>query len=325
VQPALDALVRLGLAVEPVLEAAELSPAALASPEARITAERAWRLWDAAAAAAGDEAFGAHVAEQKPEDDLFGFLLSTSKTLGQGYARIGEFVRLYYDHGRLELSCAGGIAKLARTPQSPRGATSRQYVEYTVALLVARGRTASGLDWPPIEVRFAHAESSSEPELQRFFRCPIVFGALRDEFCFDAELCERPLVAANAPLNAILSRYASDLLRRLPSEGDLLESVRRQIARDLAAGEISVEHLARQLRMSARTLQRRLRALGTSHHALVDELRRSLAEKYLRDPRLGLSEISYLLRFSDASAFHRAFKRWTGQTPACYRQHPSQL
>jgi AraC-like DNA-binding protein len=82
----------------------------------------------------------------------------------------------------------------------------------------------------------------------------------------------------------------------------------------------SLRAIARRLHMSPRTLQRRLEAYGTSFHALVDDLRRELALAYLADPRLSLAEISFLVRFSGRSAFHRAFRKWTGRTPLQHRR-----
>ena len=83
---------------------------------------------------------------------------------------------------------------------------------------------------------------------------------------------------------------------------------------------VSAETVADHLRMSARTLSRRLADEGTSHKAILDELRADLARRYLEDAELAISEVAFLLGFSEPSAFHRAFKRWTGQTPSQFRK-----
>ena len=82
----------------------------------------------------------------------------------------------------------------------------------------------------------------------------------------------------------------------------------------------SLEVVAERLGMSARTLQRKLHASGTSHQELLDEMRRDLAVRYLREPGMAVCEVAYLLGFSESSAFHRAFKRWTGTTPSEFRR-----
>jgi len=78
--------------------------------------------------------------------------------------------------------------------------------------------------------------------------------------------------------------------------------------------------VAHQLAMSQRTLQRKLREHDTSHQQLLDDLRKNLARTYLDEPSMSIGEVAYLLGFSESSAFHRAFKRWTGQTPSEYRR-----
>jgi AraC-like DNA-binding protein len=87
----------------------------------------------------------------------------------------------------------------------------------------------------------------------------------------------------------------------------------------LRDGEPSASITASRMKMSARTLNRALAAEGTSYRAILDQLRHELACRYLADSRLSIGEIGFLLGFSEISAFYRAFKRWTGQTPAVFR------
>jgi AraC-like DNA-binding protein len=78
--------------------------------------------------------------------------------------------------------------------------------------------------------------------------------------------------------------------------------------------------IAAKLHMSARSLQRRLQSEGTSFAEVLSDMRRDMALRYLRDPRIYIGEVAFLLGFLDVTAFHRAFKRWTGSTPAEYRR-----
>lgn len=92
----------------------------------------------------------------------------------------------------------------------------------------------------------------------------------------------------------------------------------------MRGGNTAVDRVAEQLGMSARTLQRKLRTFGTSHQELLDEMRKDLAMRYLHEPEMAVCEVAYLLGFSESSAFHRAFKRWTGTTPSEFRRHDGQ-
>ena len=98
------------------------------------------------------------------------------------------------------------------------------------------------------------------------------------------------------------------------------DTVQRVLAEELSEGGPTLEHLAKRLRMSARTLHRRLAAEGTTFRSVVTKLRMELAERALREPHLPIGEIAFRLGFSEPSAFHRAFKRWTGWQPLAYRR-----
>ena len=102
--------------------------------------------------------------------------------------------------------------------------------------------------------------------------------------------------------------------------GELSRRVQETISEELRGGDPRAEHIADKLGLHPKTLSRRLRAEGTSHQQLLDQLRYRLAERYLRDPNLGIGEIAFLLGYADNSSFNKAFKRWTGSAPQRYRQ-----
>ena len=110
------------------------------------------------------------------------------------------------------------------------------------------------------------------------------------------------------------------MLQKLPKGEALTDAVRRLLVGELCDGEPSLEQIAPRLHMSPRTLHRRLEEEGTSFRQVLAEVRRELAARHLSERRLAIGEIAFLLGFSEPSAFHRAFKRWTGHAPLAYRQ-----
>jgi AraC-like DNA-binding protein len=146
------------------------------------------------------------------------------------------------------------------------------------------------------------------------------FGAPLTKLVFDASILELPLVGADLTLGSLLERQAEESLAGAARGGGFAGRVREVIKEGLPGGEARVEAACRRLGVSPRTLQRKLREEGTSFQGLLEEVQRALAEFYLRDREVAICEVSYLTGFSQPSAFHRAFRRWTGQTPKEFRR-----
>jgi AraC-like DNA-binding protein len=137
---------------------------------------------------------------------------------------------------------------------------------------------------------------------------------------FDAALLEAPIVRADPALAAVLRRHAEDLLAALPDVTSAAALVRRHLGETLASQPPDVARAAKALGMSARSLQRKLEEEGTSFKAVVDEARRALAITHLRDERRSITDVAFLVGFSETSAFSRAFRRWTGKSPIDWRR-----
>jgi AraC-like DNA-binding protein len=169
----------------------------------------------------------------------------------------------------------------------------------------------------PLAVDFRHAAPADASEHARLFGVSPRFGVEVNAIEFDRATIEQPLASADPALSSVIERHAEALLAARPEPAETTANrVRRLLGAMLGEGEVSLAGAASRLRMSERSLQRRLAAEGVSFDAVLDELRRDLALRYLADARLAIAEVAYLLGYSEPSAFHRAFKRWTGETPA---------
>jgi AraC-like DNA-binding protein len=133
-------------------------------------------------------------------------------------------------------------------------------------------------------------------------------------------LLHTPCARADPALVAVLDRYAAERLEHVPRTDSIADRVRTVLGDELRGGEPTAARLAARLKMSPRTLNRALAAEGTSYRQLLDALRRELAERHLAGDQLSISEVGFLLGFCELSSFHRAFKRWTGRTPARFRE-----
>jgi len=317
-KPAVAALQARGLDPGPVLRAAHLGPQALESLDYRLPHASVRTLWEAAAATAGDRWFGMHVALGLAPGmyDLFDYVLSTPATVGDAIQRFTRYARLVYDHTNIHLVVEPLKGRIVRRVP----VTAPQYDEFTLTLMFVRCRQSSGVAWRPEQVRFQHARPDDDGEPARVFGCPVIFGAPESEIRFDASVLTLPQVGGDAKLQAVLTRYADALLTSLPTQGSLLARVSSAIARQISDELPTLSSTAQAVGMPARTLQRHLAAEGATHSGMVDDVRRELALKHLGNASISITEIAYALHFTDPTAFHRAFKRWTGESPLQYRR-----
>jgi AraC-like DNA-binding protein len=318
VKPALAALEDAGLQGEGVLRRVGISREMLGAVENRLPYETTCEFWMAAAEAAGDACFGLHVAEKMPTGayDVIEYIMSVAPTAGEGLRRVTEYVRLIYDRSNFRLVLEPGSARMVRRTPLP----CLHYDEFTLALVLTRSRQATGVEWKPDRIGFVHERSEGREEVMRFFGTQVEYGQNATEMVFQPDVLALPQRHGDSRLLGILLRHADALLASLPNVGDIVARVSSSVARELSAGLPTLLSTAQALRMTPRTLQRQLARHGMSHSGILDDVRRGLAMKYIADASLSVGEIGYLLQFSDPTAFHRAFRRWTGEAPQHYRQ-----
>jgi AraC-like DNA-binding protein len=195
----------------------------------------------------------------------------------------------------------------------------RPYAEYALAVTILHCRHASGFDWPLVEVCFAFAAPPSADAHARAFGCPVRFGQARNSFVLADATWDLPSRAASSELLRTLESHAATLLAGLGVARETTTRVARLLVDELEGGDPSLATVARRMALSPRTLQRRLADEDTSFAEVLDNTRRHVAKAYVQDRALALTEVSYLLGFSEPSAFTRAFQRWFGLAPRQFR------
>jgi AraC-like DNA-binding protein len=320
VRPLVSGLRVLGYDAAPIMREVGIDAAILDKPDAPVPMSSVVLLIARAVETTGDANLGLHLAEcaELESFDVHLYAMLSSPTLGAAYERLCRYQRLINDRTRVELEVRGEQAVLRHS--MPGGLPApRQSVEFVLAAWVRSGRVATGQHWRPIEVRFAHPEPPDSSHHARFFDAPIRFSTGENTLVLPAASLELPCKGSNPGLLSVLDRYAADRLELVPRSESVADRARTALATEILDGEPSASALARRLRMSVRTLNRSLAAEGTTYRKLLDQLRCDLATRHLADDRVSISEVAFLLGFSDISAFHRAFRRWTGRTPAAFR------
>lgn len=315
----LESCRRLGLDADGLARRAGVDAARLADPDARLPAEQADALWREAFAAAGDPFLALHAAEATPFGAFtaLDYLAASSATLGEGLSRVAAYFPLVDPRGRIDVRPASGAVALVFQAIGGRPLPPPAQ-EYTLAVLCLRARQVASAPWKPGEVRFTFPRPAETREHARVFEVEPVFDARQAALVLPRAAWELPTRAPDPGLSSLLDQHA----RRLAGAAaeSLADQVRAAIAADLPGREPALEAVARRLGQSRRSLQRRLGASGTSFAALVSEVRRGRAEDFLASRDVSVAEVSWLLGFSEQSAFTRAFRRWTGRSPTEYRR-----
>jgi len=322
VRPMLEALRRSGIDPASILGAVGLGHIGVTDPDARLPIVHLDRIWELAAERIGDPCLGLHVAEAVSIESfgLLSYLGLASATWGDALARVCRNFSLFSDASGYTLEVADGVATVTATQDTPPGGPVRQRVEFTVSVVYCYSRRYVDADWQPAQVFFEHPQPADLTEHRRIYGCTPRFSALRSGFSFAADLLARPMRTSDPALAELLDRLASRLLADAPRATTVAAALRELCIRRGFDTGMNLETLARQLGMSTRTLQRRLREEGTSHHQVLDAARRHVATHMLAGSSLAIAEIAFALGFSEPAALHRAFKRWTGMTPVEYRR-----
>jgi AraC-like DNA-binding protein len=315
---------RAGLIASELLGAVGLHREQLTGPDAHIPFNAHVLLLENAARALREPCFGFRMGLEieLTEAGLLSYLTLNSRDLGAALRNMCRYLVILTEGTVGNLRQEGGEVKLLFSFADPVGTASRQLHEFGVTGMARVCETITGHRVRPVRVELRH--DTACPMLARHLGLPVVVYQPHPALVLDAASLTVPVVNADARLLELLRRYANDLLARRAPKDDLVARAERWILENLHTGEVGVGRLARSLGMSDRTLTRRLAEDGFTPAGLVEDLRHELATQYLAEHALSLGRITYLLGYSDLSAFTRAFRRWTGRTPSKWRAELSQ-
>jgi AraC-like DNA-binding protein len=315
----LAALGQLGLDRDELCRAAGVDRQALDRPDRRIPTEQFVGILREAERCRQDPLIGLHAGELCEPRGPVAYLLMSHGHLADGLQSLARFAVTAADWLQIDLDIGLETASLVIHSCDRTFESSPQAVEYlSMAVLRLLRRAYPDLDLR--EVDFHHVRASGVEDASRAFAAPVRFGAADNRLTFPVRELARHSRLANPLVTDQLTKLAAALAAQVTPVASLQDRV-AQTARALLAAGVRPHRavVARRLGMSQRSLRRGLEAEGTTFRAVQESVLRELVEALLSNPTLKLDAVAHSVGFGDLAAFSKAFRRWTGCTPARYR------
>jgi len=306
-----------GMDPQPLFARVGLDAATIATGGSRVPREKILELWKLAEEATDDPAIGL-VVGLKVRSTTFhalGFSWLVSRTLYESLERLCRYYKVIATVPlELKLRKKRATCELEIAYTDARYPAPEVAFDSFLASIVALCRIATSLNFHPLALELKREDASRAKDYLAAFDVTPVFGARRNALIFDRAELEAPLPGNNVELARATDQLLLDYVQALDPD-TVGTQVQKFLLALLPTGEVSQQMIAEAMHMSLSTLQRQLKAEDTNYRELHEATRRALAERYIRDGRHSLSQVAYMLGFSDQSNFTRAFKRWTGLTP----------
>lgn len=312
-----------GIASPDALTGVQLSLAQLHSPETRVSLNQVVRCYQNASrlVPARSFAFQTGLHFHISTYGIYGFVILSSTD----FRKTARFAERYHQlatpvaHLAFSEQDGDGIWRIEPAPLPGGDATLYRFIiELHFGIGVSLHRAVMGRSFVPRELRLRYGPSKTGEPLADVFGCPVRFAQPDNALVFDRKWLDEPAVLGNELTYMQLIKLCDELLEEMQLKTGFAGVVREALLANLAQ-PMSIASLSRQLKISTRTVKRKLREEGTSYRKIVGQLRMELAIKYLRDTQLTVDEIASCLAFSDAANFRHAFRRLTGQTPSRFR------
>ena len=311
----LTGLAGLGYDKTALLSAAGVTAAQMEDPDGRVPCMSIPALIGQAMRTRPTANLGIKVAAQTPIGafQLLDYLIVTCQNVSQGIRQLARYLRLSEAPFSVEIHDDEDPVRIVYV-----GIQDSFTAEFEIALAIFHLRREAESRLQPEYACFTHTPDDLN-EAEQLLGCPMRTQRPWLGLALSRQSWELPLRRRDAVLQSLLLRNADEIADRLPKPNDVVSDLRRILLSRLAQGDSNIESVARSMGTSVRSLQRRLTYRGSSYQDVLDSIRREAAGQYLSDRALSISEVGYLLGYSEPAAFHRAFKRWHGSTPHEFR------
>jgi AraC-like DNA-binding protein len=288
-------------------------------PAIRLEVRTQIKVLELAAEALEDDLLGFHLARgfDLREIELLYYVIASSEQLADALRNAARYSRINSEGVRLQFTL-NRTAKISFDYVNVDRRSDRHHAEFWLVTLMRICRQVTETRLAPLGLKVRHLRDGTPAEFKTFFAGDLEFGA--EAISFSKRVASLPVVGRDSYLNDLLRRYAEEALAsRPPPRASLRADVERVLPQLLPHGQARASVVARKLGMGSRTLFRKLSEEGIAYAEILDDFRAALAKRYLEERELPVSQIAWLLGYSEFSSFTHAFRRWTGMTPSQYR------
>lgn len=315
-----EAMVRLDLDVETVYQKCGVTATHLKSTKSRLNHDATDVFWRVVEEVSQDKYIGLHVAENLPifKGQVLEYLFLSSHTFRDGLNRAISYQRLLSDIASAYLKEGKKSAVLVLDTKLGKK-LNHQFAECISLGIIRFFKTVTDDVFQAIRIDFMFEAPDDVSEYQRIYGCEIRFSQKRTAIHFVPDVLDCQSRHAEPELITLHEKVAEQHVAKLEQE-DVIFEVRKLIGELLESHDVTLELVANRLNMTARSLRSVLSQAGTNFNQVLGDYRSLLAKRLLVQTNESIDEIVYLTGFSEPSTFYRAFKRWTGFTPAEYRK-----
>jgi AraC-like DNA-binding protein len=303
----------------PLYRKAGINPALLKRSDARINITHVDELWRLAVELLDDPCFGIKMTEYWHPSFVgaLGYAWCASSTLRTAFNRVVRYIHVVTEDLNLHLSdTPDGL--MITTDLEKSVFTLPQHHDVVLSVLMHMCRFNYGDELLPTRVCLAHEKPPCAEIIADYFRTPVIYDAPASSLTLAKKDVDLKLSSGNKELALLHDEFLMKYLVEI-KKGDIVQQIQSVIIENLPSGKVTDNLIAKELNLSERSLQRKLKEKGTTFRNELDNVREMAAIQYIRNPVNTMSDIAFLLGFSEQSAFSRAFKKWTGTSPMKYR------